>query len=738
MRRKEESMRCRTVFSSKTKGSSRPAVLQPIALSAGARTRTVQIALAVLGAMLFASAPALAQTGCNWMPWLSVPTIAGTVSMTGQGSGTDIYGNEVRYYVDVTALPSMSNLGLSWSGTLNGTVSLKRVVVYTGGGTDVLAGNGNATASDGSVAGAQLVIDPVGCTYTFYSDDDVQGTDTPPSGFPSAIPIAWGPVVTFDGSENTGFPIQTEPLPPTATTLSGQVVYSAYDLNTDNFGVAVGWTVKWSFEPYQTYSDPPPTNFSQTDPRWDGTTCGGTGSTVGQNGCGGTSMLMGMMAAGFTGAPGVSADPGSVANFLTNAHDIPGAQGQVFWDPAARDLSQGTLKFNPLAARRNSVDDFVGARQLLEGALSAAIPHPVLIGVDFVRNGITGDLIRDKGQPVPGHYVLVTGMAGNQYTVVDPLTGLSRDLTLTDQDQFVTRGVFQDPPGDISALDVAISQPGSVLVRDPIGNRSGADPVTDTLLEQIPGSYAIVDGLTNDVTGAPATSLLYQVGIFEPQQGLYSLAVNGEPPGGPFTLIVRGFNQDGGIQPGTTVQGTVATGAVATYQVGFASTTGATTTVTPGPAISSPGLVTFGEGTAESFVVAASGSPVPTIGESGPLPAGVTFVDNHNGTGRLAGTPAGGTAGTYPITFTATSGALAAVQPFTLSVTSASVTLHATKDSNGNVVLSWSGGGPSYTVRRGVDPRFSVQNATLLGAGTATTYGDPVLSDGKTYFYLVN
>ncbi len=45
------------------------------------------------------------------------------------------------------------------------------------------------------------------------------------------------------------------------------------------------------------------------------------------------------------------------------------------------------------------------------------------------------------------------------------------------------------------------------------------------------------------------------------------------------------------------------------------------------------------------------------------------FLDNKNGTATLAGTSAAGTAGTYPLTFTASNGVLPdATQPFTLTV----------------------------------------------------------------------
>jgi subtilase family serine protease len=91
------------------------------------------------------------------------------------------------------------------------------------------------------------------------------------------------------------------------------------------------------------------------------------------------------------------------------------------------------------------------------------------------------------------------------------------------------------------------------------------------------------------------------------------------------------------------------------------------------PGITSASSTTFTEGTAGSFTVTASGTPTPTLAVSGTLPSGVTFTDNGNGTATLAGTPASGTAATYPLTITASNGvAPDASQSFTLTVNPAS------------------------------------------------------------------
>jgi hypothetical protein len=48
--------------------------------------------------------------------------------------------------------------------------------------------------------------------------------------------------------------------------------------------------------------------------------------------------------------------------------------------------------------------------------------------------------------------------------------------------------------------------------------------------------------------------------------------------------------------------------------------------------------------------VTTTGSPTPSISETGTLPSGVTFADNRDGTATLSGTPDPGTSGTYPLT----------------------------------------------------------------------------------------
>src|SRR6185312_5949755 len=89
------------------------------------------------------------------------------------------------------------------------------------------------------------------------------------------------------------------------------------------------------------------------------------------------------------------------------------------------------------------------------------------------------------------------------------------------------------------------------------------------------------------------------------------------------------------------------------------------------PTITSGSSTTFTAGTAGSFTVTATGTPAPSLTESGSLPGGVTFHDNGNGTATLSGTAS--SPGTFLITISATNAVGSpATQSFTLTVNPAS------------------------------------------------------------------
>ena len=91
------------------------------------------------------------------------------------------------------------------------------------------------------------------------------------------------------------------------------------------------------------------------------------------------------------------------------------------------------------------------------------------------------------------------------------------------------------------------------------------------------------------------------------------------------------------------------------------------TTSTGLPAITSANTTTFAVGTAGTFTVTATGTPIPTLSETGTLSTGVTFVDHGDGTATLSGTPTTRGTSTFTITAHNTAGP-DATQTFTITV----------------------------------------------------------------------
>ncbi|MVA74523.1 hypothetical protein GC722_00505, partial [Auraticoccus sp. F435] len=75
--------------------------------------------------------------------------------------------------------------------------------------------------------------------------------------------------------------------------------------------------------------------------------------------------------------------------------------------------------------------------------------------------------------------------------------------------------------------------------------------------------------------------------------------------------------------------------------------------VSDAPVFTSPDAATFTVGQAGELDVTTTGYPAPRLTVTGELPEGVSFTDAGDGTATLSGTPAAGTAGTYPLTVTA-------------------------------------------------------------------------------------
>ena len=145
------------------------------------------------------------------------------------------------------------------------------------------------------------------------------------------------------------------------------------------------------------------------------------------------------------------------------------------------------------------------------------------------------------------------------------------------------------------------------------------------------------------------------------------------------------------------------------------------------PTITSDASTSASPGTPFDFLVRTTGDPIPTITESGSLPAGVTFTDDHNLNATLGGSTSA--TGSYPITITAhNTTSPDATQHFTLNVsstlavTSANSATFSTATTNTFTVTTSGSPTPTLTESGALPGGVSF---TDNGNGTATLSGMP-------------
>ncbi|MCL4689997.1 MAG: cadherin-like domain-containing protein, partial [Burkholderiales bacterium] len=236
------------------------------------------------------------------------------------------------------------------------------------------------------------------------------------------------------------------------------------------------------------------------------------------------------------------------------------------------------------------------------------------------------------------------------------------------------------PPGSDIASAFAKHEPAENRIYFRVDARVGSAPAAAadsyTATSGTPLVVAAPGVLANDALGIPAAAVSSFGG------GSAGGTVTTNAAGATATFGAGGslvVNANGGF---TYTPAAGFTGPF-TFSYNLANANGtATATVTIGtnqlPAITSAAATTFNAGIANTFTVTATGFPVPALAFDAcapALPAGITFTDNANGTGTLAGNPGAGTAGTYNCTASATNAAGGPVnQAFTLTVIEGPIT----------------------------------------------------------------
>jgi len=159
------------------------------------------------------------------------------------------------------------------------------------------------------------------------------------------------------------------------------------------------------------------------------------------------------------------------------------------------------------------------------------------------------------------------------------------------------------------------------------------------------------------------------------------------------------------------------------------------------PLITSANSTTFTAGTPGSFTVTTTGAPTPSLSRSGTLPAGVSFVDNHDGTATLSGTPAASAGGIYNITIIASNEVSPnATQSFMLTVNAPPQITSAS-----NVAFTPGTAGTFSVTSTGYPTPALAEAGALPGGitfvdnqyGTATLSGTPAAGTSGSYSIVI-
>ena len=193
-----------------------------------------------------------------------------------------------------------------------------------------------------------------------------------------------------------------------------------------------------------------------------------------------------------------------------------------------------------------------------------------------------------------------------------------------------------------------------------------ADRLAYNLLDTILGTYRNVFTPATPLANLTLTDAANQLTLQTQWSTAGANAVTGYVQSGQITIT----NSSGQAVPFTAPTGTTVVGAALQPYGGEVSAwlaPGSTTGTLPGSAINIAGSTTFVIGRAGTITITATGVPTPTVSLSGALPVGLTFTPTP-GAGTISGTPAVGTAGSYPVTITAVSGATIRTRQLVLTV----------------------------------------------------------------------
>jgi large repetitive protein len=322
------------------------------------------------------------------------------------------------------------------------------------------------------------------------------------------------------------------------------------------------------------------------------------------------------------------------------------------------------------------------------------------------------------GPAVGGTLVTITGTSFTGATAVDFGLTAATDVTVVSNTT-----ITADSPAGTGLVGVSVTTPAGTSAPSEAALFTYTAAAAPTVTGLSPASGPVTGGTFVTITGAGFTG---------------ATAVDFGPTAATGLIVVNDSTITADNPAGTGLVGVSVTTPAGTSAPSDAALF-TYTAANEAPVITSAGSTTFAAGTSGTFRVTTTGVPTPALSETGALPSGVTFVDNGDGTATLAGAPATGTAGTYPLDITATNGvAPDANQSFTLTVAPA---LAPAITSAGSTAFTAGTLGTFTVTTTGVpNPALSETGALPSGVtfvdngnGTATLSGTPADGTGATY-----
>lgn len=315
-------------------------------------------------------------------------------------------------------------------------------------------------------------------------------------------------------------------------------------------------------------------------------------------------------------------------------------------------------QFHPLTISSSTITDNVSAGG--NGALALAVPGSVSVAATILT-GNTGP--ECTGAVSDGGYNLTDGTGAscgfsNNAVVADPQLGAlaaNGGPTETRLPGPASPALDRIPAGSLCS---GSDQRG---VARPQGAKCDIGSV-----EAAQVAPTVTGPATADFTVGSAAAPVTFTTTGTPQA---TLSASSLPAGVTFTDNGDGTGKLGGT-PAANTGGDYTITITATNEAG-SDTHDIVLTIHQAPILSGPSAATYrvGQAGGPDTFTQTSGHPTATLSAEGTIPGGVTFTDNTDGTGSIAGTPSAGTGGVYPLTIKGSNGTPPdATWPFVLTV----------------------------------------------------------------------